>query len=44
MPDLEHRFHRSMLTLSSPLDYVLECQGVDMQEDAEFMSLFEGDF
>jgi hypothetical protein len=44
MPDLELRFHRSMLTLSSPLDYVLERQGVDMQEDAEFMSLFEGDF
>ena len=43
MADLELRFHRSMLTLSSPLDFVLERQGVDMSEDAEFMSLVEGD-
>ena len=40
MADIELRFHKDMLVLSSPLDAVLERQGV-MPEDKEFIVLME---
>lgn len=41
MPDIEIRFHKDMLVLSAPIEYALERQGIDIQADAEFISLME---
>ena len=41
MPDIEIRFHKDMLVLSAPIEYALERQGIDVQADAEFVSLME---
>ncbi|MGI6105335.1 MAG: homocysteine S-methyltransferase family protein [Raoultibacter sp.] len=43
MPDIELRFHRDMLVLSSPVDASLERQGVDLDMDREFINLIEPD-
>lgn len=43
MADIELRFHHDMLTLSAPIGYVLEKQGIDVGEDLEFMNLLEPD-
>ena len=43
MADIELRFHHDMLTLSAPISYVLEKQGVDVAEDLEFVNLLEPD-
>ena len=39
--DIKLRFHKDMLVLSAPLDYVLARQGVSMPNDYEFISLLE---
>ena len=41
MPDIELRFHKDMLVLSAPSDYALARQGVDMDADAEYVTLME---
>lgn len=41
MADLNLRFHRDMLVLSAPVAFALERQGVNMDEDAEYMALME---
>lgn len=41
MADIELRFHKDMLTLSAPIDFALARQGVNVEEDAEFVTLFE---
>ncbi len=41
MADIELRFHKDMLVLSAPIAYALERQGVDVQTEAEYMSLVE---
>lgn len=43
MADIQLRFHREMLTLSAPIENVLERQGVDINRDMEFMNLVEPD-
>ncbi|WP_350455425.1 homocysteine S-methyltransferase family protein [Slackia heliotrinireducens] len=43
MADIQLRFHKDMLVMSAPIDYTLTRQGVDLDNDAEFVSLFEGD-
>lgn len=43
MADIELRFHHDMLTLSAPIGYVLEKQGVNVAEELEFMNLLEPD-
>ena len=41
MADIELRFHKDMLVLSAPLAFALANQGVDMETEAEYMSLVE---
>lgn len=41
MSDIALRFHKDMLVLSSPLDASLERQGVDVEQDREFIGLIE---
>lgn len=41
MPDIELRFQRDMLVLSSPVATTLERQGVDLDQDREFINLIE---
>jgi 5-methyltetrahydrofolate--homocysteine methyltransferase len=43
MPDIQLRFHKDMLVLSSPLDYVLARQGTDVDADIEFLNVVETD-
>ena len=41
MADIQLRFHKDMLVLSAPIDYALSQQGVDMETQAEYVSLVE---
>lgn len=41
MADIQLRFHKDMLVLTAPVDFALERQGIDMAEDAEYISLME---
>lgn len=41
MPDIQLRFHKSMLVLSSPVAPVLERQGYNVELDLEYATLFE---
>lgn len=41
MPDINLRFHKDMLVLSSPISAALARQGVDVARDMEFTLLFE---
>lgn len=41
MPDIQLRFHKDMLVLSSPVAPVLERQGYDAELDLEYATLFE---
>ena len=43
MADIELRFHKDMLVLSAPLAYALSRQGVDMETEAEYVSLVEAE-
>ena len=43
MPDIQMRFDKDMLVLSSPLEAVLARQGVDVQADLEYLVLIEPD-
>lgn len=43
MPDIALRFHKDMLTLSSPVSAEMERQGVDVERDLEFLNLLEPD-
>lgn len=43
MPDINLRFHKDILVLSSPVDHTLRKQGVDIEQDREFLSLVEPD-
>lgn len=41
MPDIQLRFHKDMLVLSAPLDAPLARQGVDVDEERDFLNLIE---
>lgn len=41
MADIQLRLHKDMLVLTAPVDFALERQGIDMTEDAEYISLME---
>lgn len=41
MPDIEMRFNKDMLVLSSPLQAVLARQGVDVARDMEYLTVVE---
>ncbi len=41
MADIKLRFHKDMLVFSAPIDYALARQGIDMNQDYEFISLIE---
>lgn len=41
MPDIQLRFHRDMLVLSSPVEPVLERQGFDIERDFDYATLIE---
>ena len=43
MPDIELRFQKDMLVLSSPVDAMLARQGVDAARDREYLNLMEPD-
>lgn len=43
MPDIELRFHKDMLVLSSPVDALLARQGIDASLDREYLNLMEPD-
>lgn len=43
MPDIQLRFHKDMLVLSSPVQPVLERQGFDAEADLEYATLFESE-
>lgn len=41
MPDIQLRFNRDMLVLSTPVDYQLKAQGFDQPSDREYVALCE---
>ena len=41
MPDIQLRFHRDMLVLSSPIAPVLARQGFELDGDVEYATLME---
>ncbi len=41
MPDIQMRFHKDMLVLSSPIASTLARRGVDLTRDREYTALFE---
>ena len=41
MPDIEMRFNKDMLVLSSPLQAVLARQGVNVARDMEYLTVVE---
>lgn len=41
MPDIQLRFNRDMLVLSTPIDYQLKAQGFDQPSDREYVALLE---
>ena len=41
MPDIQLRFHRDMLVLSSPIAPVLTRQGFELDGDVEYATLME---
>ena len=43
MPDIQLRFQKDMLVLSSPVDAMLARQGVDAARDREYLNLMEPD-
>lgn len=43
MPDIQMRFNKDMLVLSAPLRSVLARQGVDVDQDMEYLTLIEPD-
>lgn len=43
MPDIELRFGRDMLVLSSPIDVTLARQGLDVSRDRQYLNLMEPD-
>lgn len=43
MPDIQLRFHKDMLVLSSPVDAMLARQGIDAARDREYLNLMEPD-
>lgn len=43
MPDIQLRFHKDMLVLSSPVDAMLARQGIDIARDREYLNLMEPD-
>ena len=40
MADIQLRFHHDMLVFSAPIDYALARQGVDVNDDFEFTSVW----
>ena len=43
MPDIELRFGKDMLVLSSPIDATLSRQGLDVERDRQYLNLMEPD-
>ena len=41
MPDIQLRFNKDMLVLSTPIDYQLKAQGFVEQGDREYVALCE---